>query len=301
MSVFLDAASKSVHAVITGGLVLSSDNPIAGTARADTIKATGKFLFEVSRVILSFTTVNVGLTSLATPSPTSGVGAVYIDKDGFVFVNGVFLTTFAIGSEPIMFAADLDLAKLWIKGGGGWSGGGNPCTATGGYDISSISATGLYPYAVVSERSFGTPDSSTATFNFGATAFSNTAPACSGWDGWEIIVPPTPTLSFHQNARVRAFRNAFTGLMAPPPRTATLAATEPSDTFAAVVAPTLGATMTATEPSDTFAAVVQRTPPAALADGDRLYVPEERTMFVQPDFSRSRFIIPSEGTLKVTR
>jgi hypothetical protein len=301
MSVLLDAASKSAHAVITGGLVLSSDSTLTATARADTIKSAGKFMFEARRLILSFSTVNVGLTSLATPSPTSAVGAVIIDKDGFVYVNGVFLTTFSPAAEPILFAVDLGLGKLWLRAGSGWSGGGDPCAGTGGYDISSVSATGLYPYAVVSERGFGTPDSSTVTFNFGATSFVNTLPACSGWDGWEPSTPPTPPLGFRQNARLRGFRNGFTTLAALPPLSVRMAVTEQRDVFAGTVGVGLGVTMAVTEQRDVFAAVIQHAPPPALEDGDFMYVPAEPGMFVQPDRTHSRFVIPSEGTMYVTR
>lgn len=303
MSVVLDAGSKSLHAVITSGLVLTSDSTIVGVARADTRQFTGRFVFEVNRTILSFSTCNVGLTSLATPDNT-GVGAFYIDRDGLIFLNGVFIGTFTAGTDNVLFAVDMDLKKVWLQSGVGWSGAGNPCTPTGGFDISSITASGLYPYGAVGERTFGAPDSSVLTFDFGGTTVVNTGPACSGWVMWDGG-PVGPRTSAIVNARMRAFRNTFTGkshghniIGSPSMAQAVIAATEPSDVCAMVVGNTVAGTLAETEPSDVCSMIAYvRDIPGVLDDGDRTYVPAEYPTIV-PSVASSRFVIPSEDTVE---
>lgn len=302
MTVILDAGSKSANATIdASGLILGTSVNANNSARANLGLSSGIYAFEVG---FAGGDVWMGLCNNATPPTSSGAGSLTVITFGnSVDCNGTFIGNWVV-AYPALFIVDFDLRRAWIRtaGGNNWNNSptATPCGGGGGIDISPLGIGPLYPFGI-------TPIiGRTLTFNFGASAFSQTRPGGScanSWDG------SSPGVSNHAlvNARMRAFRNTFTGLShghniigSPSMASAVIGATEPSDVCAMVVGNTVAGTLAETEPSDVCAMVAYvRDIPGVLDDGDRTYVPAEYPTIV-PSVASSRFVIPSEGTVNST-
>lgn len=303
-------------AVLTVGnlKVATTDALHYSGAVATTIHTTGKWWFEVDTT--GFATlggVALGLSKSATPNYTllygSALNGALIYRSGEVYVNGSSIG-FAANMQVwgyVMVAVDLDLNKIWFKSPGSGTGWNNdpffledPDTNVGGFDISSITAAGVYPLALVS----GIPNS--LLFNFGATAPVVTPPSLfCPWDNSLGCAPVLPTLHLIQGPyyRLAPPTQVFT-LTSSVPANCRLIASEPRDVFSSgdeVVAPANACDMAVTEEADGFAGeVVSVTLPHGLINGEIIYIPEEdQDVRIEPDPFNQPFTIPYEDTVVI--
>lgn len=293
MTVALDPTTKSANATITGGgLTLGATNNSTNGARSDTIKTTGKFVFEVTPTLGSLATdTGVGLTNSAAPNyanlALNAAGGVMIYRSGVVYINGTLIASLAgISGNTIMFAVDFDNHRVWIKVTdlNGWNGStlNDPCINLNGYDISAIDGSGLYPVGVITSLA------NSETFNFGDQPFSHALPDCYA---------PAPVIIRHavHRARMAPFRTAFTALSAIPGSRFTLGVTEDPDTVSMTLGNTIGGTLAATEDPDTFAGTADlATVPPDADEGEIIYVLEQPDLFVEPEAMSSQIVIYSD-------
>lgn len=173
----------------TAGCALSGGNLVATfTGNNQGVRAidrvyNGKYYWEVA-----FTTsplnlgvgVCLGTTTLSTIfSASSANTSANLAGNGTITLfgtsTGINIGTFSAGGVACI-ALDADADLIWFRSGaaGNWNNNAsnNPATGVGGISIAAFAAgpMGLYPHA-------GCANSSAATANFGATAFTGAVPA----------------------------------------------------------------------------------------------------------------------------
>lgn len=147
--------------------------------------STGKFYFQALINVLTSTNFEVGIASSSFGFSggflgTGGFTSLGWDHAGAVLVNGSTAATiqsYAAG-DTVCVAIDLGSGLYWFRtNGGNWnnSGTANPATGVGGLAI-SLAVDSYFPGVTL----LTTGDQ--ATFNFGATAYSQTPPV--GFGNW---------------------------------------------------------------------------------------------------------------------
>ncbi len=148
---------------------------------------TGKYYFEVTLDAVTGDSQSTGVANstfvVTTFAGNTNSAAIFYNSGNMLVGNVTALTIPAISVTHIAcHAIDLTNGKWWVRDGasGNWNndviGNQNPANNTGGVNISSIVSGNMF--------AAGTSDSSgaTTTINFGATAFTGTAP--SGFGNW---------------------------------------------------------------------------------------------------------------------
>lgn len=240
--------AADVHADVTlsaGDLIAtrtSAPGDVYATGRASLGRSSGKYYFEFRRKNASNASgVSAGLArsthvfdSYLGNSDNLGVGYYF---DGSIYNSGSLATGLSTISDEEWgaIAVNFTLNKFWVRDSVSWD--GDPAAGTGGY---SLPSTGTYFPAFTH---YDLNDSIEA--NFGASTFQFTVP--SGFTAWQGAVDGWPTT------------------VAPPPTTASLAATEGADAFVGAANRTRTATLDATEAADSFAGNAARGHPAVMA------------------------------------
>jgi hypothetical protein len=184
-------ALKNAEITLSNGALTVDMSAAASMSAVSAVDSasSGKYYWETTVVGDGGGNLIVGATS---PS-FSYNGGNYVGRDTFslgydrdnrvLYNNGTIATlvTYTAG-DIIGVALDITNSKIWFrKNGGDWNndviGNQNPATNTGGYDISTLTADGAVRAAISLHI-----DADQVTTNFGATAFSQTAP--SGFTKW---------------------------------------------------------------------------------------------------------------------
>lgn len=217
----------------TGGLNLSGGNLTAsatsGTfegARTTAGKSTGLCYYEFTVQSLTSVSWFVGYSAagstLLIPGLVDSNAGFSWSSDGRYFADGNDFGTAAFGGAGFVpstssvnaVALNRSAKHVWFRvNGGNWnnSGTANPATDTGG--LSYVAAGVLFPHVSTSQTS-GT----TATFNFGATAFNGSVPAgFSGENSCLFLMAfrrrPRPPIAKHRRPRLAAWLLAFAGML----------------------------------------------------------------------------------------
>lgn len=125
-----------------------------------------------------------GGTEGSSPGPATDGAGIFQNQNGSIWINEVEQTNWAgvtLNHAIVGVAIDLVANLIWFQTNGGhWNGiaGANPATGVGGYDISRLTGSAIYLFAVV----VGAQDK--VTMNAGASAFTYSVP--SGFAPWNI-------------------------------------------------------------------------------------------------------------------
>lgn len=184
-----------INATLSGSNLIATRTGIGG-AKAAHGKRTGKWYWEMVAAG-GFTSSNLGIltgihtdyTQLVGNVPPA-IGAVAVGAAaGQIYVNGV-ATGISVGAYftaggLLCFALDLDNRLIWVRLGaaGNWNGNAanNPATGIGGVSVAPVLGLAFYAMPAVCMSGAGT----SCTANFGASAFTGTAP--SGFVGWSDV------------------------------------------------------------------------------------------------------------------
>jgi len=189
-AVTLNPSDKHANVTLSGGDLTSTNTTTRGNVRSTTSKSSGKFYFE-----LLLTTGSNGYdhcvgvansTASLTTGPGGSGGAHSVGQyggDANIYINNASVgtgTTCTV-TNRMCVAVDFDNNRIWYRtNSGNWNNNASndPATNTGGVSIASI--TGPFFVIVSVENSGG--GNGVSTINFGATAFTYTAP--SGFGNW---------------------------------------------------------------------------------------------------------------------
>ena len=178
MAVTWNPSDKNANLTLSNGnLTVTDDGPNAQkSVRATDSFSTGKLYWEWKVDARVGNAHCVGWCDASQPlsnhigRSATGNGWGY-HLTGRFYHNNTYTSVTAYDKDDlIMIAIDLDAGKLWVGKNGTWEGGGNPGAGTG-ETRDDVDATPLFPGA-------GSYDSShSGTANFGASAFSYSAPS----------------------------------------------------------------------------------------------------------------------------
>jgi len=189
-AVTLNDSDRGANVSLSGGFLTATNTTTRGNVRSTTSKSSGKFYFEhllttgsngfdhgvgVANSTASLTTGPGGSGGAHSVGQYGGNATIYINN------SSVGTGTVCTLTNRMCVAVDFDNNRIWYRtNAGNWnnSGSNDPATNTGGVDISSI--TGPFFAFVSVEQSGG--GNAVSTINFGATAFTHTAP--SGFGNW---------------------------------------------------------------------------------------------------------------------
>ena len=188
-----NASDKNVNITLSLGNLRATSAGDGYGVRSISSASSGKFYFETTLGLTN--SIRVGIANSSTPlSGTTYASSVSVSNSGTVYVNAT-TTGISIGNIPngsvACVAIDLDNRSVWFRVGaaGNWNGssGNNPATNTGGVAIPVGTTYPMFAYVVCST-------SDVAIANFGASAFTGTAPsgfsAGFGSDA-TLTLPPT--------------------------------------------------------------------------------------------------------------
>jgi len=189
----LDPANKDASVALSNGNLTATNTTTNNTlgARATGFATAGKLYFEATVNASDGNTQNHVAIIKSTFCAGSyncfpgGSAISYTPQTGDVYINtGSPVHTIQTTSPTQVVGVALDItgALVWFRpNGGNWNNDptADPATGTGGYSVSAVSSGAtLYPYIVVGKFS----GSGQITANFGATAYSLSAP--SGFGNW---------------------------------------------------------------------------------------------------------------------
>lgn len=204
---------------ITGGKSRIATNAVGWqTAKVETYKNTGKFVFEASNIttngsgyigLANVDTPVTGGTPIGNPSGVSRsfavatTGGTLTASNASITVSGSAVS--ASANVPYMFAVDLDAGKAWICYNNVWANSGNPETG--------INPTFSWAPGSLSLAPAGTPNQlgqgGALDFNFGTTNFVNNVPAgfTAGWGEGSITVDGLNEVGFKNIPQVSISSN----------------------------------------------------------------------------------------------
>jgi hypothetical protein len=169
------------------GISLSGGNLTATTTgnqsvRSTTSHSTGKYYFEGTITRTSNTTYGIAPAGYALSNYVGNSTSAGHFAGGQLAVNNTTLATisnYGSSSGLLQMAVDLDNMNIYAKvGAGTWNNtGADPAANSGGISLATIS--GSVPFFVIFN---GETSGDIMTVNFGATAYSGTAP--SGFGNW---------------------------------------------------------------------------------------------------------------------
>jgi hypothetical protein len=172
---------------INGGITLSNGNLTAtwtsgssyhGMRATPSSVTSGKYYWEVTgTTVHNFTDIGMSLLTYSLASEIFNTGSFSYESNGTFYIEGS--SSGSIGSytsgDVLSFAVDIGGGLVWArKNSGNWNNNpaANPATGAGGFNIATLVGKGPLTVAASLQNS-----SDQLTFNFGATAFSFTAPA----------------------------------------------------------------------------------------------------------------------------
>jgi hypothetical protein len=188
-------------------VTLSGSNLIAtrtgsGGAKALHPKRSSKWYWEMTAAG-AFSSSNLGIlngthtdfSAIVGAAPSSLRAVVVNSAAGTIAVNGVSsgisIGGYFTAGGLLCFALDLDNKLLWVRLGaaGNWNAAAanNPATGVGGVNVTTAIGPGFYALPAVALFGAGT----SCTANFGASAFTGTAP--TGFVGWDDVADPGST------------------------------------------------------------------------------------------------------------
>lgn len=195
-AVTLNPSDKGANITLSGGNLTATNTTTRNAVRSTTSKSSGKFYFEIA-----FSSVGgggggfdhcIGIAN-ASASLTNAPAPGGNDKNSIAKYMGsanVQLNNTTVGSSntsgppaTVCVAVDFSGSVIWFRiGSGNWNNNAanDPATNTGGISFSTINAGPFF--AIVALEPNGGTTSAAGTINFGATAFSFTAP--SGFGNW---------------------------------------------------------------------------------------------------------------------
>lgn len=198
-AVIWDPLTCSTIVTLSGGNLTAADNATSnGGCYSNSTATTGKFYYEAlvnANDQVLYSVIGVALRDVDTEHMYAAAHGIGVAGGGEIILNGANNT--ALGAttvgQTVCLAIDLGAKLFWARiNGGNWnaSSTANPATGVGGIDISSV-FNGTVASPMMSASSSGAGVGSTSfTANFGATAYSFTAPAgFSNWAG--SVVPPS--------------------------------------------------------------------------------------------------------------
>lgn len=184
----LNPSDKSAQITLSGGNLIMTGSAIASTDNVRSVASysTGKFYCEMlSGAVATSYAHAIGLAN-STASLTAGPGspdvnsiALY-DGDTNVYAAGGSAGNSGINyvgaaSDVVGMAIDIGAGLIWFRvNGGNWNNNiiNDPVTGIGGINVSAVSK----PWFVIGQSGANAVN----TFNFGATAYANTAPSGYG-------------------------------------------------------------------------------------------------------------------------
>lgn len=176
----LNPSDKAAAVTLSGGNLIMTTSSGPANARSIASHSSGKYYFEVVFSAAAINTFDkaVGIansTQSLTGFPTEGTGGA--DSATIFQSSASFGVTVGV-SDRLGVAVDMTAKLIWMRvNGGNWGGNAthNPATGVGGFDISSVSQ----PWFVLGE---GNANTAALTFNFGGSAYTDSAPA--GFGNW---------------------------------------------------------------------------------------------------------------------
>lgn len=169
------------NVTLSGGNLIATASGTSSGVRGLLSYNSGKLYWEYTLNTAANTNTSVGIavSSASLAAGPLSVGNASLARSGTINVNNVY-TGVTLGArsngDVIGIAVDLNAGLFWMRvaPSGNWnaSGTANPVTGVGGLSLSVLAyASGVYPY-------FGpATGSEQATANFGASAFTGTAPS----------------------------------------------------------------------------------------------------------------------------
>lgn len=194
----LNPLDKASSITLSNGNLRATRNSVTAPrwvmARATTSKTSGKWYFEATNVNLNDAATGVVVGVVLGSQAVDNGGQCFPGHDlqgvGCESVNGAVLrntnvqatiSTWGSAGNVVQVAVDMNATRIWFRkvGTANWNGSGtaDPATNTGGILLNS-GGNAMYP--AVAANSDAPPDA--ITINFGASAFSGTAPA--GFSAW---------------------------------------------------------------------------------------------------------------------
>lgn len=183
MATTWDPATNTNSGTLSNGNLTYAASSASGNVVRSTFFTSGwKFYFEYTMTTATAGNHGIGVvqSTQATATPTSAAtvpsGMWEWRSDGLKVNNGTSsaLGTAASNGDVIMVACDPAAGKLWFGKGGTWFGSGDPVAGT------NPAYTGLTGSIGAFVNMFTNTGSGLGTVNFGATAFSFTAPTGYG-------------------------------------------------------------------------------------------------------------------------
>src|SRR5262245_23838933 len=185
----LNPSDKSANITLSNGdLTATTTVGSVSNVRSVASYSSGKYYFEVTIPAGSNGSYSHGIgVANSTASLSAGPGSpdtnsvCLFQGDATIYAAGAS-TGVSDGSygngDVISVAVDMGNSRIWYrKNGGDWNANpaNNPATNTGGADISAVSKPWFAIFEVLNDAS-----SSSLTVNFGATAYTYTAPSGFG-------------------------------------------------------------------------------------------------------------------------